>query len=154
MMRAVLLYVLVFCASLWKVDAQTIRFTYRHALTASGTTVDIVREGAEARVVVSWINYRDSISSAVDTAHSLTVDQYNAIVSSINSIDSNDVARASQTRGRDGTTCTIECDPPLTPIHYVVWSPDINTKERGSTQFLATCKLILTAAKLKPSKYF
>ncbi len=156
MIRSLAILALTIGLAAGQVSGQVIKFTYRQSLSWSGKQVDIWKNGETVQATVSSLSWQiggDSASATLDTTYVLAVEQYEELGRSILSIQPSDIAKSANMRGRDGTRCTIEYGSAQNSIQYSIWSPHYKTEERGLTQFVQTCALILTTVNLKPSNY-
>jgi hypothetical protein len=87
-----------------------------------------------------------------DTSFTISKSEFVKIVNSLALIKSSDIISTIVFFALDGTTCSIKFGDFNNTITYTAWSPDYNTKERKLVDFLEAFKLVLSVAKLDPSK--
>ena len=100
-------------------------------------------------------NYPQWAKSGTDTTFSLSQEQFQAIINSVKSISclsiEKEISEQTNSLGLDGVTCKINYGI-QDIISYTIWSPDVETKKRGLTNFLNCCNLIIKTAGLDAKK--
>jgi hypothetical protein len=92
-----------------------------------------------------WDNTR------IDTTYKINEVVFDKVLSSIRLISPKDLQSAGVS-GDDGTSCEIRFGDYQNYISYVIWTPNYNTKERKTEDFLNACKQFIVAAHLDPKK--
>ncbi|BDD10815.1 hypothetical protein FUAX_32470 [Fulvitalea axinellae] len=114
-------------------------------------TVEIINRRKDVEVNVISIPKTDDIiwqQTAVDTTFNISKKKFETIANKVRTLRGVDLEKSIVT-GLDGYRSSIEFGSYQNKITYTFWSPNLNTKERGLSDFLNLCKDIIKVGKLR-----
>jgi hypothetical protein len=85
-----------------------------------------------------------------DTSFSLSIIEFQRIVSMLLALDTKSLSKAVELRGKDGNSSSIAYGNSESMTRFNVWSPDYKTKKRGLETLLNSMNQVLLTAYIKP----
>ena len=119
----------------------------------SHTEIYITKQADSCNIEIAVSPTHDSneIFRKMDTAFSIPPNLFNELKSLITSFSNIDMDKALLI-GHDGEFTTIKYGLPGSLVEYEFWSPNVDTKKRGLTDFLQTVYKIIETAHLQPKE--
>ena len=138
-----------------------IEFHYSNALRVQDHYIDIEisrhRDDFELHLRTKALSdSKDWAKENIDTTFSITKEQFQNVIASIQKISCAAIIKEVETFGigHDGNICEIVYGSFNNAITYKVWTPNSDTNKRGLTDFYNCCVLIAKTAGLKSTILF
>ncbi|MCW5909888.1 MAG: hypothetical protein KIT62_02380 [Cyclobacteriaceae bacterium] len=136
---------------------QEIELVFQHSLRIPNHRVEIKAMNIDDKygllVKVDPMNNDPKWSKTkIDTAYSLTQEEFNRIKEMVTSISTTDMINGMIGWGHDGTTWRLSFGDFQNRVSYQMWTIDYKTKERGLKQYLETCEYIMALGRLNFKK--
>jgi len=137
-----------------KNEIEFIKLQIEHSRRIPDATVIIEITKKDNEIMVHYISTpkedsQDWKQTKRDTTFLIEKKIFKEISRALINLKKSDFSKA-EIHGKDGIECSLKFGTVNNTIDYSFWSPDIETENRGLTEYLKVCKQLIETVNLKP----